>query len=71
MIVYFKTYSEGDEKSTFQEIKDTASGVVNSVMNSAEGIEEKIPKMPETRFRKIINQYKNWWKRSKKESKND
>lgn len=71
MIVYFKTYSESEEKSTLQGIKDTASEAVNSVMNTVEGIEEKIPKMPETRFRKIVNQYKNWWNRtkSKKEEK--
>jgi len=66
MIVILKTYSEEEEKSSLQEIKDTVSGITDSISDSVEQVKEYLPTMPESRFQKIVNQYRKWWERRKK-----
>ena len=66
MIVILKTYSEEEEKSSLQEIKDTVSGITDSISDSVEQVKEYLPTMPESRFQKIVNQYRKWWEKRKK-----
>lgn len=66
MIVLLKTYSEEEEKSSFQEIKDTVSGITDSISDSVDQVKEYLPAMPEGRFQKIVNQYRKWWEKRKK-----
>lgn len=68
MIIILKTYSE-EEKTPIQEIKDTVSDlIINPVTNSVDQVKEYLPDVPESRFRKVVNQYRNWWKRSRKQN---
>ena len=66
MIVLLKTYSEEEEKSSLQEIKDTFSGITDSISDSVEQVKEYLPTMPESKFQKIVNQYRKWWEKRKK-----
>ena len=66
MIVLLKTYSEEEEKSSLQEIKDTVSGITDSISDSVEQVKEYLPTMPEGRFQKVVNQYRKWWEKRKK-----
>lgn len=66
MIVLLKTYSEEEEKSSLQEIKDTVSGITDSISDSVDQVKEYLPTMPESKFQKIVNQYRKWWEKRKK-----
>lgn len=56
MIVFLKMYSE-EGKSTVQEIKDTVTDFIEPITDSVEYVQEH---MPDTRFKKIVNQYRKW-----------
>lgn len=64
MIVILKTYSE-EEKNPLQEITDTVSNIAEPI---SESVKEYLPEIHDSRFRKVINQYRNWWKRSRKQN---
>jgi hypothetical protein len=49
-------YSE-EGKSTVQEIKDTVTDFIEPISDSVEYVQEH---MPDTRFKKIVNQYRKW-----------
>lgn len=66
MIVILKTYSDEEEKSSLQGIKNTVSDFIEPISDSVEQVKEYLPTMPEGRFQKVVNQYKKWWEKRKK-----
>lgn len=67
MIIILKTYSENNEKTPLQEFTNTVSNVAEPI---SESVKEYLPEMHDSRFRKVVNQYWNWWKRSRIQNEN-
>lgn len=68
MIIKLKRYSDEWSCRSGLDVNDLLESTKDTVLDTAEYVQDHLP---ETRFRKVVNQYKNWWKRSKKQEQNN